>query len=275
MTNSSIRSVGRRRGFFAELQHQQRLAEQRQRREYAAAVQAHNRAVREAERAQCEYVRAVAAAERASSAEQAVAERAARDAHIQAHKAEAESRTAQAIDALEQIDSILAATLEVDDYVDIAALKLTVEHPPFGDGDLKKPLPRPHLESLPPEPHFIAPPAPTGLSKIFNKQKHADATARAHAAWVDQHEQWADYVHRVLPTKNAKLLEDHGQAEAASSAFADARAEYERACTEREKNVAEANAQLEHCAELLAAGDPEAINQYVGSSGQIGLSRCL
>ena len=65
--------MGRRRGFFAELQHQQRLAEQRNRREYAAAVQAHNRAVREAERAQREYERAVAAAQRGAAREAAEA----------------------------------------------------------------------------------------------------------------------------------------------------------------------------------------------------------
>jgi restriction system protein len=129
-----------RRGFFAELQHQQRQAELRRRREYNAAVQTHNRAVREAERAQRQYERAFAAAQRASVAEQAALNRAARAARVDAQRATAESKTAQALDAFEQIDSILAATLSVDDYVDIESLRQTAQHPPFSRGDLKAPL---------------------------------------------------------------------------------------------------------------------------------------
>jgi restriction system protein len=170
--------MGRRRGFFAELQHQQRLAEQRQRREYAAAVQAHSRAVRAAERAQREYERAVAAAQRAAARDQARAYAEAKAAHLTAQRATAESRTAQATVAFEQIDSLLAATLEVDDYVDIDSLKQTIQHPPFPREDLKTPLPEPVLEQPPPEPKFVAPAAPTGMSKLFNKQKHADAHAK-------------------------------------------------------------------------------------------------
>jgi restriction system protein len=257
--------VGRRRGFFAEIQHQQRLAEQRQRREYGAAVQAHNHAVRESIRAQREYERAVAAAQRATAVEHAVAQRAAREAHVRAQKAAAESQTAQAIDAFEQIDSILAATLEVDDYVDIDSLKQTVQHPPFPRDDLTTPLPPPHQDEAPPEPQFTAPPAPTGLSKMFNKQKHAEVTARAHAAWVEQHKQWAHYVQRVLPEKNAKQLEDYAAAEAKRAAdLAAAREQYKRECAQRQQTGAETNAKLERFKSALAANDPEAINQYIG-----------
>ena len=207
----------------------------------------------------------MAAAERASALEHALAERAARAAHVRVQQAAADSQTAQAVDVFEQIDSILAATLEVDDYVDVAALKQTAEHPPFGRDDLMTPLPPPPLEQPPPEPQFIAPPAPTGLSKLFNKQAHVDAAARAHAAWVEQHTQWAHYVQRVLLAKNAKLLQDHAAAEQQrAERLAEARAEYQRACAEREQMVEEANEKLEEFRKTLAAGDPQAINQYVG-----------
>lgn len=257
--------MGRRRGFFAELQHQQRLAEQRQRREYAAAVQAHNRAVREAARAQREYERAVAAAQRAAAHEQARAEAEAKAAHVAAQRATAESLTAQAMDAVEQIDALLAATLEVDDYVDIDSLKQTVQHPPFPREDLKTPLPEPALEQPPPEPKFVAPPAPTGISKLFNKQKHADANAKAHTAWTAQHEEWAHHVNHVLPAKNAKLLEDHAAAEQQrAELLAAALSEYRSDCAQRERDVAETNEKLENLKKSLAAGDPEAINEYIG-----------
>ena len=246
--------MGRRRGFFAELQHQQRLAEQRQRREYNAAVQAHNRAVREAERAQREYDRAVAAADRES-----------RTAYAAARRAQAERRTAQALDVFEQIDSILAATLDVDDYVDLESLKLTVGHPPFPRADLMTSLPKPALNRAPAEPQFVPPPPPTGLSKVFSKQKHAQETAQAHAAWARQHQQWHDYVHRQLPAKNAALLEAYANAEQKrASELAAARAEYRAACAERERNVQQTNASIDEYIAALASNDPQAVNEYVG-----------
>jgi restriction system protein len=257
--------MGRRRGFFAELQHQQRLAEQRKRREYAAAVQAHNRAVREAERAQREYERAVARAQRVANDETLAAARAWHAADVEANRAEAESRTAQAVDALKQIDSILASTLDVDDYVDIDSLKQTVQHPPFGHDDLKTPLPPPKLEQPPPEPQYVAPPAPTGLSKVFHKQMHAEVAAKAHAAWVAQHQRWAHHANHVLPARNAKLLADHADAEEQRAAnLAAALAEYRSACAERERAVVATNEKLEELKKTLAVNDPAAINEYVG-----------
>ena len=140
-----------KRGLFAEIQHQQRLAEQRQRREHAAAVQAYNRAVREQARAEREYEREIAAAQRfqaRSTAESIRAEKALKAANAQV-------QTAQAVDALEQIDSILASTLEVDDYVDIDSLKQMVHHPPFQRDDLKPPVQKPPMAEPPPEPQFV------------------------------------------------------------------------------------------------------------------------
>ncbi|MGV0717850.1 hypothetical protein ABQE93_20830 [Mycolicibacterium sp. XJ662] len=253
--------MGTRRGFFAELQHQQRLAEQRQRREHAAAVQAYNRAIREQERAQRAYEREVAAAERRQArltAESIRAEKALK-------AATAEVKTAEAVDVLEQIDSILAATLEVDDYVDIDSLKQVAVHPPFPREDLKKTLPPPRLESPPPEPTFVAPPAPTGLSKLFKSGRHAELHAQAHAAWTEEHRRWAHYVQEVLPTKNAELVEKHAAAdERRAEQLAAAVAQYETECAEREREVAEANEKLEALKTALAASDPEAINEYVG-----------
>jgi restriction system protein len=257
--------MARRRGFFAELQHQQRLADQRQRREHAAALQAHNRAVREAERAQREYDRTVATAERAATHAQAMARARAREAHQSAQRAFAESATAQAADAFEQIDSILSATLDVDDYVDIDSLKATAQHPPFSGDDLKKAIPEPQLEQAPPEPQFVAPPPPTGLSKVFGKQKHAEETSRAHAAWTEQHKQWHRHVHQVLPIKNARLLEQHAAAEQQrADQLNSALAEYRNDCAERERDAAQTNENVENFKQAVAANDPEAVHQYIG-----------
>ncbi len=182
-----------------------------------------------------------------------------------AQKASAEAQTAHASDMFSQIDSILAATLEVDDYVDLDSLRQVVEHPPFGHEDLRKPLPPPKLEAPPAEPQFVAPPPLSGLSKVFGKQKHAEATAQSYAGWAAQHQQWTQYVHHVLPAKNAKLKQDHAVAQQKrEDQLAAAEAEYRTACDERERAVTEANEKLKEFQEALLAGEQEAVTQYVG-----------
>lgn len=257
--------MGRKRGFWAELQHQQRLAEQRQRAAYVAAYAAHTAATLEAERAQREYERAVTAAAHAAERRRWEAEAEARRAHERALLAAAEANTQRAISAFKQIDTILAATLDVDDYVDIAALKQAADHPPFDPAGLDRPTSKPKLHNPPPEPQFTQPPAPTGLSKLFGKQKHAEATEQAHAAWAQQHQAWKDNVERILPSKNASLLEAHAAAERQrAERLAAAQAAYDQACADRERAVAEANTKLDAFARALEAGELDAIHEYVG-----------
>lgn len=257
--------MGRKRGFFAELQHQQRLAEQRQRREHAAVVQAHNAAVREAERAQRAYERAVADAERAAERQQWEARARAAAARQAAYIADAEARTQEALNSFEQIDSILAATLEVDDYVDVALLKRDAEHPPFDAAGLDKPTAEPRWVSTPPEPQFAPPPEPTGMSKVFGKKKHAEVTAQAHTAWVQQHQQWAVQAQQVIPSKNAQLREEHKAAEGRRlERLAAARQAYEQECAARERTAAEDNRKIDQFAQALIDGDPQAVQEYIG-----------
>jgi len=241
--------------------HQQRQAELRQRGANAAA----EKAARDYERAVSAHERAVAAAERASTKEQAAALRAAKAAHVEAEKASAESQTAEATEVLNEIDSILAATLEVDDYVDIDSLKHAAVHPAFGHDELRTPLPPPIFESPPPEPQFVPPPSPKGILKVFAKQQHAQDTANAHAAWGAEHQKWVDYVNRVLPHKNARLHEDHAEKERTRAAkLKVAEDAYRKGCEIRELEVAEANRKTDDFRVALAANDPEAIQQYVG-----------
>ncbi len=100
---------------------------------------------------------------------------------------------------------------------------------------------------------------------MFGKRKHEEESARAHAVWAEQHRQWTDYVERVLPGKNAQLLEEHAAAEQKrAEQLTAALAEYRAECAERERTVAEANERLDGLKKALAIGDPEAINEYVG-----------
>lgn len=179
--------------------------------------------------------------------------------------ADAEVRTAEAVDVLEQIDSLLAATLEVDDYVDIDSLKQKVQHPPFARDDLKTPVKKPPMAEPPPEPQFVPRPAPTGVSKLFKGQKYAEEHARAESAWAKEHEKWTHYVQQELPEHRARVLEEYAEAETRrAEQLSKALAEYKAQCAERERVVAEANQKLEIFKEALAHGDDEAIAEYIG-----------
>jgi restriction system protein len=246
--------MGRRRGFFAELQHQQRLAEQRQRREQAAATREYNRAVREHERAVRAHERAVREHDKATQR-----------MHQEMQRATAEMMTAEAVDTFQQIDSMLQATLDVDDYVDIESLKQTVEHPPFGHDDLVKPIRAPKLEQPPAEPAFRPPPDPKGLSKLFGKKAHAQAAAEAQSIWAEEHKRWTDHVKHVLPMKNAELQAKHEAAEKTrKEKLAAAQNRYHQECAERERLVNEANSHVDAFRKALEAGDSDAIDQYIG-----------
>ena len=111
--------MARRRGFFAELQYQNQLAAKQQAQAERAQARAHAAAVREAERAQREAERAAAAASRASAAEQKAAEREAKRLHEEARLAEVDALNTQLAEITDELDSILSATLDVDDFVDL------------------------------------------------------------------------------------------------------------------------------------------------------------
>jgi restriction system protein len=94
---------------------------------------------------------------------------------------------------------------------------------------------------------------------------HAEVAAKAHTDWVHQQQRWAHHVNHVLPARNAKALEDYAAAEEQRARLlADAVTAYKAACAERERDAAETNERLEQFKRSLAAGDPGAINEYVG-----------
>ena len=103
----------------------------------------------------------------------------------------------------EEIDGLLAATLEVDDWVDLNGLRSIVVHPPFPHPELERPTPPPPPIPVPPEPQFVAPQPPSGL---FGKKKHAEAVAQAQAAFAAAHQAWQAQV-AALPNQQAQQAE--------------------------------------------------------------------
>lgn len=254
-----------RRGFFAEIQHQNQQAARAREREQKAQHRAHTAAVREMDRAQRQAERAAAAAVRASAAEQKAAEKEAKRLHQEAQLAEVEALNAQLAELDDELSSILAATLDVDDYVDLETLRVVADHPPFPRTDLEVMTPEVTPLESPPEPVFCEPAPPKGLGTIFGgKKKHAAAVESARLAFDQQHQAWqADLA--SLPAREQEQMRQREEAEQRRLAeLKAARDAYESECQLRELETADANQQLDALIAGLAVGEHEAVTQYVG-----------
>ena len=256
--------MGRRRGFFAELQHQAQLAAKQQAQAERAQARAHAAAVREAEQARRRAERAAAAATRASAAEHKAAEREAKRLHEEARLAEVDELNAQLEEIADELESILAATLTVDDFVDLEELRVTPTHPPFPRADLEVPIPPVEPVSAPPEPVFVEPEAPTGIGGIFGRKRHAVAVAEARDAFEAEHERWKAEA-AAVPARQLKQIEQRDALEQQRLRdLQTVRDSYQRECEARERKAAQANESLDALITGLEAGDHSAVQEYVG-----------
>ncbi|MDV6269615.1 hypothetical protein [Rhodococcus globerulus] len=256
--------MAKRRGFFAEMQHQARLQEQRQRQQQRASAQAHARAAREAERSRREWERARAADVRHAAAMSALDAKEQARLHHESRLAEVELLNAELAEKLEEIDGILAATLEIDDYVDLASLRQKIEHPPFDRSDLTEMTPLPGQLPYPPEPVYIEPPAPVGFGAMLGgKKRHAAEISNAHTAYWQSRQGWEQ---AVAQRNDAQQRIDLAYKDAESRRMqnlAAAREQYEAECVRRRTEVLAANVRLEKLMVGLQGREPVALEEYV------------
>lgn len=253
-----------KRGFFAELQHQNQLAAKRQLQAERESVRANAAAQRRAEQARRQSERARAQLVRASAAQQKVAEREAKRLHEESRLAEVASLNAQLAETYDEIDSILSTTLGVDDFVDLEQLRVVVEHPPFAHTDLEVLTPSPVRIATPPEPELVEPDAPKGLAGVFGKKKHAEALAAARAAFSVTHQAWRAAADAV-PARQRQQMQERSAAEAQRlTRLKQARRVYRRECAERDVQAASTNQVLDELIRGVEAGADCAIQEYVG-----------
>lgn len=250
--------MARRRGFFAEIQHQARVAEQRSR----AIAREQQAAARRADQAQRAAQRAHAAAERATEADRKRLEREAAAAHAAAKQAEVDVLNAELADQYAELDGLLAATLDIDDFVDLEALRAVVKHPPFDREDLRRPTPEPAPIPDPAWPVRGEAQAPSGL--FGRKKKLAEAQAAVEAQYAADYARWQEQT-ETLPAQRAAQAERYAGAEKArEEQLAKELARYERESAEREREAQEQNAALDELIAGLGYGTVEAVQEYIG-----------
>lgn len=255
--------MAKRRGFFAELQHQSELAAREQAKRARQQEQANNAAVRQAEQARKAQERAAAQYARASAADQKRLDKEAQEAHIAAKVAEAERLNAELAQSYEAIDSLLLAALRTEAHVDLATMRTVAEHPPFDRTDLQVPTPVPDPIADLPEPVFVPPVPPKGLSGVFGKKSHEKAVAEATAAHQKAVMDWKAWLVQAELSRQARA-NWHAETEARRVEALEAeRARYSAECSVRESQAAERNAALEQLTANLGYGTADAVEEYV------------
>ena len=168
--------MARRRGFFAAMAQASREVERQRQAE---------------ERAQLRAVKAREQAQRAAERAHAANEREAKRFYAEAREQEALAQEAELESRRTALESVLQATLGVDDYIDLDALKQPAYIPPFDPGGLGQaaPKPDPNAYLVPPltvTQRFL--PGAKGRHQQLVEERERDLN-RDLATWeaVDQH----------------------------------------------------------------------------------------
>jgi restriction system protein len=247
-----------RRGFLAEIQYQSRQAAKRAEQQQRAEQRAAESAMREFERSQREALRLGAAQARASEKERKAAEKALAAAHVEARLAEVASLNAELQATYADVDGILAATLGVDDFVDLIALRDSTPEPPeFDPGNLGIPVPAVPDVVYAPQPPDPQPPKSGGL---FGSKKRAAEAATIQAKYEAEIAGW---------TKRNQARYDAHQAAVEARRVAEEE-RLQALETARRAHLAAFNEQMEHRKQALQRlidnlgfDVEEAIQEYV------------
>ena len=257
--------MGRRRGLFAELQRQSAIQARERQRAQVAAVRAQAAALREAERAQKASVRAAEQATRADARARAQAEKERKQAYLEACQAKVAAQNASLTARVDELDGLLLATLERDDHIDFQTLKKVAEHPAFNPGSDARPFPAPQPVEAPSEPSWgqFAPPAPSGMAKVFGSQRRQEqAVSEARARFGAAHASWEQAVRQTHEQATAALLDHRAREQQRLRRLNQAKARYDRECAERQAAVDEHNREVDQFAAAVSAGSPEAVVEY-------------
>jgi restriction system protein len=256
--------MARRTGILVQMQRE--LARQQRERQRAEAAyvkqqqQAHREALRTAA-AERRYAEQLAKADARAQAEAAKRQKL---AHVESQLALTDQYNADLVAAVTELENLLKATLDVDDYVDFESLKRQAVHPPFEPGALATPLPQPVLEQLPARPVFeqFAPPPPTGLGKLFSGKSHQRDMATAGRQFAHADQLWQQQVAAAHQRHQAAVQQHRLAEQDRINRLAAAEQEYRQQCAQRVREADEHNADIDAFAQAFHEGEPQAIVEY-------------
>lgn len=253
-----------RKGFLAGLHRISKQVARENERQHKASQRAYAAAVREAEAAEKRQQQAYTRALKASEAEKKRLEKEAREFHEASMAAEVECRNLKLAGMEEELESILEATIGVDDFVDLNNLRVEVEHPPFDRQDLLAPArpPLPIVDS--PQPEYVEPPAPRGILSFLSKRHHEKAKAAAAKRHEEEIARWHSEIARNEQRRiaEAAAYEEREQERKANLAKEEAR--YAADCRRREEEATARNRAVDELISNLGYGAPDAVEEYIG-----------
>lgn len=263
-----------RRGFLAEvnraLKQVAREAEQRNR----ATERARQKAIQEAERARKAEKRAAAQLSRErervenrisreNERERKRLAKEAKELHVASMLAEADRLNAELNSIYLGIDTLLAATLEIDDFVDLESLKVNLLHPPFDRTDLVAPVPHPELELPPAEPKLALPPAPKGLLAALMRGKHEKAVQQTKKRHKMALSSWKAQSTSVEKRNAERTSERQAAEQERLTELEQERMRYAHECAIREEEANSRNKEIDNLIAGLAYGSVDAVQDYV------------
>lgn len=248
--------MGRRRGFIGEIHHQMKLAERDRIRQEKQAIREHNAAVREQERAFKAEERAQKQLARATAAEHKRLEKEAKLAHIESMQAKVVSLNSELEVTYQDIDSVLMATLDVDDFVDLDKLRATTLNSPLPRQDLLQPIPRPGPIKDPPRPKGTMPAKPGGLSGLFGGGKYKRQVESAKQDLRIKLRRWEDDLDENERRRHAADAEYLRLEEQRLEELEQCQKEHHASCTENAEKI-------DQLITGLGYGTPEAVQDYV------------
>jgi len=216
---------------------------------------------REAIKAQKARERAAQQGTRAAQADLKRQATVAKAAHVETRLTEVEALNAELEETYAAIDGLLAATLNVDNYFDLNTLHRDPDHPPFKHVYLERPTQQPDVIFDPSEPIYEEPPPPKAL---FGKQKKHEAAIaaaqtdheRAKIEWQSQLK--TNALHRKKLQEEWELGEENRLEHLGKE-----KSRYAEECAEREREVAENNANISSMITNLGYGAADAVEAYI------------
>lgn len=231
-----------------------KAAERERARQIKATDRENNAALRENVRAAKAYEANLKRTVIANERERKAHEKELKAAHVDSQLAEVDSLNTQVNDIFEELQGLLDATIDVDDYIDLELLRKSEKLTPFDMPELEIPLEPPQKNRIPSEPKYLEPAKPTGF--FGKKKKLEEARSRAKETYDLAKEKWA----RIVAAQQSKYETD-------TAVYEHAEAErIEHLATEKSRFLDELqthNQSIDQFISNLSYGDVAAVQEYI------------